>query len=78
MSSRCPRGKRHQWEVWNEDRQESQEMVVDVKRRWRSKRRPDQVVDRKVMCVKCGRLKLKEPKNLKRGVLPVATSRYTP
>ncbi len=78
MSSRCPRGKRHQWSVYNADRDEEQEMVVDVKRRWRSKGQPNVTVDRKVMCVKCGKLKLKEPSNLKRGVLPVASSRYTP
>jgi hypothetical protein len=45
-------------------------MVVDVRRRWRSKRRPKQAVDRKVMCVKCGQLKLKEPANLRRREWP--------
>lgn len=70
MSTRCPGGKRHQWSVWNPERHEEQEMVVDVKRRWRSKRQPDVTVNRKVMCVKCGRLKLKEPNNLHKKVWP--------
>jgi hypothetical protein len=66
VSTRCKAGSRHQWSVHNPETGREEEMVVDVRRRWRSKRRPKQAVDRKVMCVKCGRLKLKEPNNLTR------------
>ena len=68
MSTRCKAGARHRWSVYNSETRREEEMVVDVKRKWRSKRQPEQGVDRKVMCVKCGKLKIKEPNNLHRKV----------
>lgn len=70
MSTRCKAGARHKWSVYNPETLREEEMVVDVKRRWTSRRHPDVNVDRKVMCVKCGKTKLKEPANLRRKAWP--------
>ena len=70
VSTRCKSGARHRWSVYNPETRREEEMVVDVKRRWRSKRHPGVNTDRKVMCVHCGRLKVLEPENLHRKVWP--------